>query len=108
MYLFYIGAGKMVSLDLLLWPDSNNYVSYIKPQYGIDIIFHDRNDFADSRNTYSLLPGYNVDIFLTPTVVISDELIRSLPPEKRNCMFSDEVTMNLCPSEVRIKHQIFV
>lgn len=91
----------MVSLDLLLWPDGDNYVSYHNPHYGVDMTFHDLSEFADSGHFFSVLPGYNVDIYLTPTVVISDEQIRSLPPKKRNCLFSDEVTTNLCSTEVR-------
>lgn len=89
--IYFKGAGKFVGLDLLLSPDANDYVSYHESYYGIEASIHNRHDFPDSGHFFSLLPGYNVDIYLTPTVIKSDDSVRSLDVSQRNCLFEDEV-----------------
>lgn len=86
-----LGAGSSVGLEVVLSPDADDYVSFFKSFYAIDIAIHSRESFADSGSFFALLPGYNVNVYLTPSVVISDEIVRSLPVSQRNCLFEDEV-----------------
>lgn len=75
----------------MLSPDADDYVSFFKSFYAIDMAIHSRESFADSGSFFALLPGYSVNVYLTPSVVISDEIVRSLPVSQRNCLFENEV-----------------
>lgn len=86
-----LGAGSSVGLEVVLSPDADDYVSFFKSFYAIDIAIHSRESFADPGSFFALLPGYNVNVYLTPSVVISDEIVRSLPVSQRNCLYENEV-----------------
>lgn len=85
------GSGRFVALDLLLSPEANDYVSYYESFYGISTSIQPQDDFPDAGHFFSLVSGYNVDIYLTPTVIKSDNSLRSIPATERNCFFPDEV-----------------
>lgn len=66
-------------------------MSYKKPFDGIDVSIHGREDYTDTGYFFSVSPGYDVNVFLTPSVLATDNEVRSLSPTKRNCLFKDEV-----------------
>lgn len=110
----FLGAGDNVGLDLFLSPEPNEYVSYVKPYYGIQIAIHAQEDYPDMKNAVIVQPGYDVKIFITPSILISDEAVcgpsdsintyyrffkiksfkfqvRHLTLNHRKCLFEDEV-----------------
>lgn len=86
------GSGPHVGLDALIHVSSTSYVSYIKPYYGASILIHGPQMFPQSvdRATFGQ-PGYDVNVAIIPTVVISEAAIRTVPLKKRFCFFDDEV-----------------
>lgn len=55
------------------------------------MLIHNREDYADNDYLFTALPGYTVNMYLTPSIVKSDENVRTLRPSERNCLFQDEV-----------------
>lgn len=86
------GNGVDVGLTVILSPDANEYVSYSQAIYGIDVAIHNRESF-DTGNFFTVQPGYIYEIFVSPSVLMSDENVRALPSSQRNCLFDDEVSL---------------
>lgn len=87
------GYGESVGLSVMLDPEMAEYISYRNSYYGIKILIHEPEDFAESADTTTTAqPGDDVSIAVMPTVVVSRSEIRSLLPKHRDCLFEDEVS----------------
>lgn len=84
------GNGIDYGLSVALSPDYDDYTSYPSPIYGINVAIHERESFH-SDYFYTVQPGYAYNFFLSPSVLASDNNLRSLRPIIRNCLFNDEV-----------------
>lgn len=106
-------------MDLLIAPEPNEYFSYIRSFYGVQVGIHAQNAYPDINNPIIVQPGYHAKAFITPYVVTSDEAvcsftysnqlfswyfiefrdsnsffqIRRLPLSQRQCIFGDEVNI---------------
>lgn len=81
-----------MGLTVVLSPDTNDYLSYYQSVYGIDVAIHNRGSF-DTGHFVTVQPGYIYEIFISPTVIMSDENVRPIPSTQRNCLFEDEVSL---------------
>lgn len=91
VHCYFTGSSELAGLQVLLSPNTNHYVSYKKPFDGIDVSIHGRDEYDDTEYFFSISPGYDVNVVVTPSVLVSDKEVRSLSPSKRNCLFDDEV-----------------
>lgn len=66
----------MIGLDIILSPNVNDYYSYVRPTYGIEVIIHPRSDFPYMRNQVTLLPGYEMKVSVLPSILQPDEPVR--------------------------------
>lgn len=109
-------------MNLLIAPEPNEYFSYIRSFYGVQVGIHAQNAYPDINNPIIVQPGYHAKAFITPYVVTSDEAvcsfycfaysnqhlfwyfiefrvsnsffqIRRLPLSQRQCIFGDEVNI---------------
>lgn len=64
-----------MGLDLILSPDANDYISYIRSFVGTQISIHGQDEYSDNRNVIIALAGYDYKLFITPTVVHSDQSV---------------------------------
>lgn len=89
------GYGESVGLSVMLDPEMAEYVSFRNSYYGIKVLIHAPEDFAEgSHTTTTAQPGDDVSIAVMPTVVVSRPEIRSLLPKHRDCLFDDEVSFH--------------
>lgn len=65
-----------MGLDLFLASEPNAYYSYSRPFYGIQVAIHPQEDFPDMKNPIIIQPGYDIKVFITPSVLISDPAVR--------------------------------
>lgn len=112
-------------MELILSPEANEYVSYIRTFHGIQVAMHSPEDFPDLSSPVLLQPGYEMKIFITPSVLTSDKnvidiylaqtstytfsinlhrtansfvlefQIKDLSESKRKCIFNDEAGSEL-------------
>lgn len=86
------GYGESVGLSVMLDPEVTEYISFRNSYYGIKVLIHEPEGFAESSySTATAQPGDDVSIAVIPTVVVSRPEIRSLLPKHRDCLFEDEV-----------------
>lgn len=64
-------------MDLLIAPEPNEYFSYIRSFYGVQVGIHAQNAYPDINNPIIVQPGYHAKAFITPYVVTSDEAVCS-------------------------------
>lgn len=111
----YTASGVGVGLELLFRPEQWTYQSYTEPFFGAVFVAHDSEDFTDMVTDYKyIFPGYVASYTITPTVIESDESVRSMPINKRKCFFSDENPIEFstkysaenCLTECRMKTTI--
>lgn len=75
---FYVsGAGENVGINLLLASEPDEYVSYVRAFYGIQVAIHGQEDYPDINNPILAQPGYDVKVFVTPSVLTSDQTVCS-------------------------------
>lgn len=87
------GYGESVGLSVMLDPEITEYIAFRNSYYGIKVLIHEPEDFAESSETTTTAqPGDDVSIAVIPTVVVSRPEIRSLLPKHRDCLFEDEVS----------------
>ncbi|KAF2880911.1 hypothetical protein ILUMI_25260, partial [Ignelater luminosus] len=90
-FLHVSGAGPNLGLRLLLDVEESQYISPIKPSYGINILVQDGFDYPDMdliANT--ILSTQELTISVNPKIYISTESVRYLDYEHRHCLFEDE------------------
>lgn len=86
------GAGDNVGIDFLLAPETDAYMSYIRPMYGTQISVHGTEEFAEfTNNNFIAQPGYDFTITIMPSVLVTEAKVRSLALKQRQCLFDDEV-----------------
>lgn len=64
-----------MGLDLFLASDPKSYYSYIRPFYGIQVAIHPQEDYPHMKNNILVQPGYDVKVFITPSVLTSDHAV---------------------------------
>lgn len=106
------GAGEDVGLELIVHPEPDTYQSYTNPVYGAVIIFHHPEHFVDVPPApVGLQPGYFTKFALAPSILETDESVKSLSIRQRKCLFPDEnnvefitkYTFCSCMSECRMR-----
>lgn len=71
--------------------EKEEYVAYSKSFYGAKILIHDPEDFPQTSVTTSIgQPGFDLNIAVLPSVIVSEPGIRGLSQLQRNCLFEDE------------------
>lgn len=89
--IFQTGAGDYVGLDLMLAPEAEHYVSYTRAYYGLSLVVHFSKDFVDMPSNIAIVqPGYFVKALVTPSILVTDQAVRTLPLQQRKCLFPDE------------------
>lgn len=75
-----------------------DYVSYAKSYYGASVLLHGAERFPQTLDKIIVAqPGSDVNIAVIPSVVVSQDNIRDVPIQQRNCYFNDEVCgLKLC------------
>ncbi|KAF2885948.1 hypothetical protein ILUMI_20225 [Ignelater luminosus] len=90
-YQYVGGAGPNLGLRLFLDVEESQYVSSIRPSYGINVLVQDGFDYPDMdliANT--VLSTEELTISVTPRVYISTENLKYLSYAQRHCLFEDE------------------
>lgn len=86
------GFGEFVGLHAYLHTEIEHYLGYIDSYYGIKVLINEPEDFPEtSVSTVLVQPSFDVSISVIPSIVVSQDSIRSLPLRQRNCLFDDEV-----------------
>lgn len=108
----YIASGVGIGLELLLHSEQWSYQSYTDPFFGAIFVAHYSDDFVDKITDYKyVFPGYVATFTITPTVIESDESVRSMSVKQRNCYFKNENYLEFntkysaenCMAECRMK-----
>lgn len=88
------GAGENVGLNIRIEVEKEEYVAYSKSFYGAKILIHDPEDFPQTSVTTSIgQPGFDLNIAVLPSVIVSEPGIRGLSQLQRNCLFEDEAKL---------------
>lgn len=74
----------------MLAPDFDDNKLLPSSVSSIDVNIYDRESFH-SDQFYSMQPGYAYNFFVSPSILTSDEDLRTISPINRNCLFDDEV-----------------
>lgn len=86
------GAGEYVGLTLLIDVSRENYMAYVRPYYGVQILVHDSDRFPDTTISKAVSqPGYETAILVKPSILVTGPEVRSVNLDKRRCLFPDEV-----------------
>lgn len=106
------GSGDDVGLEFLVYSEPQYYVSPSNSLLGVKLIIQKPDDFIDMpSNVYIVQPGYRNKIYVTPSVYVTDETVRTLSLKQRDCLFEDENTLQFttkysywqCISECRMQ-----
>lgn len=106
------GAGEDVGMEMILHPEASTYQSYTTPVHGVKIIFHHPEHFVDLPPSPVIIqPGYFTKIAIAPSVLETDEDVRSLSHKDRKCIFPEENSVNFsseynfwaCMTECRMR-----
>lgn len=89
--LVFAGAGDDVGMFLLIDAEPQEYYSFIRSYYGIQVEIHAQDDYPEMGNPIIVQPGYSARVLISPSVVNTDENVRRLPLSQRQCLFDDEV-----------------
>lgn len=82
-----------MALNLLIDVSKQNYVSYVRSYYAVQVMIHDPVEYPESSiNKAISQPGFETIIAVKPSVVVSDESIRSMDLIQRECLFKDEAS----------------
>lgn len=73
------GAGEYSGLELILASEPNEYVSYYKTFYGIQIAIHSKEDYPDLSSPVLVQPGYDMKVLIRPSVLTSEENVIDKP-----------------------------
>lgn len=58
-----------------MWPEPDHYFSYMWSFYGIVIDIHSYNNYPDFQNIIRIQPGYDLRIYVIPSVLTTDEAV---------------------------------
>ncbi|XP_059089063.1 uncharacterized protein LOC131885143 [Tigriopus californicus] len=77
---------------LYTWMGGLSYSPFRSVENVFKIALHDSSSIPDLRYDYiKISPGLEYKILITPTKIESDESLRSMDIERRNCRFDDEI-----------------
>lgn len=62
-------------LDVILAAQPDEYISYHRTFYGIQVALHNPDDFPVIANPLIVQPNYDMSILVEPTVLISDRKV---------------------------------
>lgn len=60
---------------MILAPEPNEYVSYHRTFYGIQVVLHNPDDFPEVNTPIIVQPDYDIKILIEPTILISDQTV---------------------------------
>lgn len=60
---------------MLVTPEPNEYYSFVRPYYGVQVAIHGQNIFPDFNKPITVQPGYNIRVFFQPYVLTTDEAV---------------------------------
>lgn len=72
------GGGDWSSLEIALWPEPEEYHSYLWSFYGIVIDIHLYHKYPEFKSIIQIQPGYDMRLFVTPSVVQTDKSVRNI------------------------------
>lgn len=88
-----------MALNLLIDVSRENYLAYVRPYYGVQVLVHDSDRFPDTTISKAVSqPGYETAISVKPSILVTRPEVRSVDLDKRGCLFPDEVYIQLCIS----------
>lgn len=88
------GAGIHVGLSVMIDVESKHYLSSTRPFPGAEILIHDSQDFPTKSDVSTIAqPGQDVNLVITPSVMVSTPDIKNLALNLRQCWFSDEMKL---------------
>lgn len=61
-------------------------MSFVRAFYGIQVAIHGQEDYPDINNPILAQPGYDVKVFVTPSVLTSDQIVCFLWNFKHNTL----------------------
>lgn len=62
-------------LEIAMWPEPEEYFSYLWSFYGIVIDIHLFEKYPEFKNIIQIQPGYDMRVFVTPTAVRTEDLV---------------------------------
>lgn len=62
-------------LDVILAPEPDQYVSYYRTFYGIQVAIHNPDDFPVVNSPLIVQANYDITILVEPTVLLSDPMV---------------------------------
>lgn len=68
----FSGAGDQVGLNVLIDPEVDHYISYVRSFQGVQIAIHHCKELTDLSNLVVGQPSYDVKIIVMPSVLTSD------------------------------------
>jgi len=85
------GAGRHTGLSVTIDVEPQHYLSPTRSFVGAEILIHDSTDFPETSMTSTTVqPGEDVNVAISPAVVVSTADIGELSMKLRQCWFSHE------------------
>lgn len=69
------GGGDWSSLEIALWPEPEEYFSYLWSFYGVVIDIHLYDKYPEFKSIIQIQPGYDMRIYVTPSVVMTEDIV---------------------------------
>lgn len=73
-----LGAGEDVGLYMLIDTEPYEYVTCLRSFFGIQVAIHPTDDYPNIKNPIFVQPGHSAKIFIIPSVVTTDEAVRTI------------------------------
>ncbi|KAL3265786.1 hypothetical protein HHI36_009984 [Cryptolaemus montrouzieri] len=85
------GVGQKFGLQFDIDVVEEEYISAIKPYYGLDVTLHQPNVYPETKYLGTpVAMGSDVQFTVIPEVVFSTEELRSMDIQTRQCLFEEE------------------
>ncbi|CAH0561298.1 unnamed protein product [Brassicogethes aeneus] len=93
--IYVTGVGSTYGLEVTLNVAEDQYVSALKPYYGIQVAIHEAYQYPDLVMASStIFPGFKQSYGLSPKIVSSNDELRVINSENRGCLFYNEREMH--------------
>ncbi|XP_044749846.1 sodium channel protein Nach-like [Coccinella septempunctata] len=88
------GVGPKFGLQIDVDVVEEEYISAIKPYYGLDVTLHQKNVYPETKYLGTpVAMGVDVQISVVPEVFLATDELRSMDIKLRECLFEDESTL---------------
>lgn len=74
-HIFFFFKVENQGLDVILSPEPNEYISYHRTFYGIQVVVHNSDDFPVADSPIIVQPNYDMKILIEPTILISNPMV---------------------------------